>query len=58
MYLTLNTANKSAEERKRGLLLPEPGGNSGVRLACQAEEVPILINVTPKKCKIARIQNV
>ena len=52
MYLTLITTNYSAEERKRGLLLPEPGGNSGVSLACQAEEVPIVINVTQKNRKI------
>ena len=42
----LKRSNYSAEERKRGLLLPEPGGNSGVSLACQAEEGPIVINVT------------
>ena len=53
MYITTNTANQSAEKRKRGVLFSDPGGNSGVNLACQAEEVPILINVVQKKLEIA-----
>jgi hypothetical protein len=50
IYLTFNIANSSLEERMRGLLLPEPKGNRGVSLVCQAEEVLIVINVTQKIC--------